>query len=52
MERDNLRAASHPSYSPNLAPSGFFLFDSIERVLHGAKFQSPEELLDGMLRIV
>ena len=35
----------HPPYSPDLAPSDFFLFAYIKRKAEGAEFSSPEELI-------
>mgnify|MGYP003416975832 FL=1 len=35
----------HPPYSPDLAPSDFFLFKDLKRMLAGRKFCSDEELI-------
>ncbi|GFU20905.1 hypothetical protein TNCV_3004851 [Trichonephila clavipes] len=34
----------HPPYNPNLAPSDFFLFSDLKRMLAGQKFRTNEEL--------
>lgn len=34
---------SHPPYSPDLAPSDFYLFRSLQNSLHGKKFNSLED---------
>jgi histone-lysine N-methyltransferase SETMAR len=34
----------HPPYSPDLAPSDFFLFGHLKRYLRGKQFESDEEL--------
>jgi hypothetical protein len=36
----------HPSHSPALAPSDFWLFGRIKTALIGGKFDEPEQLLD------
>jgi [histone H3]-lysine36 N-dimethyltransferase SETMAR len=33
----------HPPYSPGLAPSDFFLFADLKRLLAGKKFSTNEE---------
>jgi histone-lysine N-methyltransferase SETMAR len=44
--RENrLEMAPHPPYSPNLAPSDFFLFGHIKHALEGDEFPSEEALL-------
>lgn len=35
----------HPPYSPDLAPSDFFLFSDLKRMLAGKKFKSNEEVI-------
>lgn len=37
---------SHPPYSPDLAPSDFFLFPNLKRWLCGRKFGSNSEVID------
>lgn len=44
-EELGLTMLSHPPYSPDLAPSDFFLFGNLKRVLKGSTFRSSEELL-------
>jgi hypothetical protein len=45
MEEHGLRMAPHPPYSPDLAPSDFFLFGYVKRALQGSEFQTVEKLL-------
>jgi hypothetical protein len=45
MEEHSLRAAPNPPYSPDLAPSNFFLFGYVKRALQRSEFQTVEELL-------
>lgn len=35
----------HPPYSPDLAPSDFFLFSDLKRMLAGKKFKSNDEVI-------
>lgn len=35
----------HPPYSPDLAPSDFFLFSDLKRMLAGKKFKADEEVI-------
>jgi hypothetical protein len=45
-EENGLRLAPSPPYSPDLAPSNFFLFGYVKECLKGMVFPSYEELLD------
>ncbi|KAF7283698.1 hypothetical protein GWI33_023194 [Rhynchophorus ferrugineus] len=36
----------HPPYSPDLAPSDYFPFSDLKRMLAGKKFSSNEEVID------
>jgi hypothetical protein len=45
--------AAHPPYSPDLAPSDFYLFAHVEGLLRGESIETGEQLLlavDGILR--
>jgi [histone H3]-lysine36 N-dimethyltransferase SETMAR len=35
----------HPPFSPDLAPSDFFLFADLKRMLAGKKFSTNEEVI-------
>jgi hypothetical protein len=50
--RTGLPLAAHPPYSPDLAPSHFFLFGYIKEHLKGMVFPSAEELLDAIGEVV
>jgi transposase len=52
MEEHGPRTAPYPPYSPDLAPSDFFLFGYIKRALQGSEFQSVEELLAAVAGIL
>jgi hypothetical protein len=40
-----VRFALHPTYSPDVVPSDFFLFEYFQRGPSGLRFQTTEELL-------
>jgi histone-lysine N-methyltransferase SETMAR len=53
MARNAMVMAAHPSYSPDLAPSDFYLFGHVEGLLRGESFENGEQLLltvEGILR--
>jgi histone-lysine N-methyltransferase SETMAR len=45
VTRNEMKPAPHPRYSPDLAPSDFFLFGCMERKLMGYRAESESELL-------
>jgi histone-lysine N-methyltransferase SETMAR len=45
MQQNAMRKALHPPYSPNLAPSDFYLFDYIKQLLLGCEFMDRDSLL-------
>jgi histone-lysine N-methyltransferase SETMAR len=51
-EENELRLAPHPTYSPYLALSNFFLFSYVKERLKGMVFPSYEELLDAIGKVV
>jgi histone-lysine N-methyltransferase SETMAR len=48
----SLKSAPHPPYSPDLGPSDSFLFGHVKRLLQGTEFQTAEEVVDGVVRIL
>ena len=44
IERNGYELIPHPAYSPDLAPSGFFLFQNLKDI-RGLPFRSDEELM-------
>jgi hypothetical protein len=44
--------ARHPSYSPDLTPSDFFLFGHIKQLLPGAEFPDRDSLFDALMQIL
>jgi transposase len=51
-EENRLWLAPHPPYSPDLAPSDFFLFGYVKERLKGMVFPSYEELRDAIGEVV
>jgi hypothetical protein len=46
FEQNKMKPASHPPYSPDFAPSDFFLFDYIKGCLADFWFENADELLE------
>ena len=42
VERNGYELIPHPTYSPDLAPSDFFLFQNFKKNIHGLHFRSDE----------
>jgi histone-lysine N-methyltransferase SETMAR len=51
-QENRLRLAVHPPYSPDLAPSDFFLFGHIKHYLQGIAFPLHEESLAAIHEIL
>ena len=45
VERNRYELIPHPAYSPDLAPSDFFLFPNLKKDIHGFHFRSDEEVV-------
>ena len=45
VERNGYELIPHPAYSPDLAPSDFFLFPNLKKDIHGLHFRSDEEVM-------
>jgi histone-lysine N-methyltransferase SETMAR len=45
FNENRMKSVSHPSYSPDLAPSGFYLFGYLKRCLAGLSFEDAVQLL-------
>ena len=44
-ERNGYKLIPHPAYSPDLAPSDFFLFPNLKKDIRGLHFRSDEEVV-------
>ena len=45
VERNGYELIPHPAYSPNLAPSDFFLFTNLKKDIRECHFRSDEEIV-------
>jgi histone-lysine N-methyltransferase SETMAR len=45
FNENRMKSAPHPLYSPDLAPSDFYLFAYVKRCLAGLLFEDAEQLL-------
>ena len=45
VERNGYELIPHPAYSPDLAPSDFFLFPNLEKDIRGRHFRSDENVV-------
>ena len=48
VERNGYELIPHPTYSPDLAPSDYFLFPNLKRDIRGRHFRSKEEVVAGV----
>jgi len=49
VSKCGFKELNHPPYSPDLAPSDYFLFSKLKSDLRGKKFKSDEELQEAVL---
>ena len=52
LARNNIETVPHPPYSPDLAPSDFYLFPNLKRPLRGRHFQDDNDLLQAVGEVV
>ena len=45
VDRNGYELIPNPAYSPDLAPSDFFLFTNLKKDIHGLHFRSNEEVV-------
>ena len=45
VEQNGYELIPHPAYSPDLAPSDFFLFSNLKKDMRGRRFRSDEEVV-------
>ena len=48
VEQNGYGLIQHPAYSPDLAPSDFFLFPNLKKDIRGCHFWSDEEVVTGV----
>jgi histone-lysine N-methyltransferase SETMAR len=49
---NRLTRVLHPAFSPDLAPSDFYVFGKLKMALMGAAFADDDELLQGMSEVL
>jgi hypothetical protein len=52
MQQNAMRRVPHPTYSSDLAPSDFYLFDYIKQLLFGCEFTDRDSFLQGVRDIL
>lgn len=52
LQDNGLTRLQHPPYSPDLAPSDFFLFGFLKMQMEGKNFESDEELFDAASNVL
>jgi hypothetical protein len=52
MEQNSMQRAPHPAYSPDLAPSDFYLFGYVKHLLSGCEFPDRDSLLQAVSDIL
>jgi transposase len=52
MAENSMKLAPHPPYSPDVAPSDFYLFGDVKGRLTGQMFESREDLFDAIIEIL
>jgi histone-lysine N-methyltransferase SETMAR len=45
FNENRMQSAPHPPYSPDLAPSGLYLFECVSKCLAGFSFEDADQLL-------
>ncbi|GFS09298.1 histone-lysine N-methyltransferase SETMAR [Elysia marginata] len=51
LDRLGLRTLPHPPYSPDLAPSAFFLFPKLKDYLKGNRYETDEDVKNAVLSL-
>ena len=52
FKANNIHRAPHPPYSPDIAPSDFFLFGYTKDKLKGRRFKSPDDIFEEIHSII
>jgi histone-lysine N-methyltransferase SETMAR len=52
LDSHRMRRTLQPPFSPDLAPSDFYLFGKLKTTLMGSVFENEQELLDGIIKIL
>ena len=49
VEQNGYKLILHPAYSPDLAPSDYFLFPNLKKDIRGRHFRSNEEVMAALV---
>jgi hypothetical protein len=52
MKQNSMQRAPYPAYSPDLAPSDFYLFGYVKQLLSGCQFADQDSLLQAVSDIL
>jgi hypothetical protein len=52
MSENHILHVRHRPYSPDLAPSDFWIFGHMKTALVGQTFEEPEELLEAVMEFL
>ena len=52
MKKSTFKRTPHPPYSPDIAPSDFFLFGFVKDKLKGKAFKKKEDLFEEIFSII
>jgi histone-lysine N-methyltransferase SETMAR len=52
MNRNRLARASYPPFSPDLAPSDFYMFGKVKKALMGVRFDDEDQLFQGVMDVL
>ena len=52
IQKIQFKRTPHPAYSPDIAPSDFYLFGRVKKELEGFEFEAPQEVFDKVIEIL
>jgi hypothetical protein len=52
MEQNSMQTAPYPAYSPDLAPSDFYVWRDVKQLLSGCQFADQDSLLQAVSDIL
>jgi histone-lysine N-methyltransferase SETMAR len=52
MGQNSMQRAPHPAYSPDMAPSDFYVFGDVKQLLSGCQFADQDSLLQAVSDIL
>ena len=52
LTKMSIKTVPHPPYSPNLAPSDFWLFPKLKEKLRGCRYETIEEMKEAVTKVI